>query len=414
MNQTERRAIEALRAGVPNRDAVRHLGTDQRAIEKRFLDALSQVASERRVGRELPGLLVSGDFGAGKSHLLEWLQHIALEQNFACSRVVISKESPLGQPHRIFRAAMNSLRAPELVGGLEEIAHRLRPDSQAYAEMSRQVQSQAAGFDPLFQATLLLHERVSDPETLSKIIAFWRGDRIDVGELRRGVRALGSAIAVRQRRIADLALPRFRFAANLIAGAGYSGWVILLDELELVANFSLTSRAGSYATLATLLGLLTDACIPGVFVVGAVTTDFGLVVFDGRRDQERIPQRLHDRHQELLPAAEAGMQALTPTSAQHMSLEPQDSDALARTHATVRALYATAYGWPPPPDGLQVRERSMRMRQYVRDWITRWDLVRLDPTYQPDILTEDYVPDLRERPELEPDSAEAPAENDSA
>ena len=34
MDLTQRRAIEALRAGVPNRDAVRHLGTDQRAGEK--------------------------------------------------------------------------------------------------------------------------------------------------------------------------------------------------------------------------------------------------------------------------------------------------------------------------------------------------------------------------------------------
>src|SRR5439155_3576604 len=114
---TYRRAIEALRAGVPNRDAVRHLGTDQRAVEKKFVDTLGQIDAERRAGRQLPGLLIGGDFGAGKSHLLEWLQHVALEQNFAVSKVVISKEAPLNQPHRIFRTAMHALRIPNIVGG---------------------------------------------------------------------------------------------------------------------------------------------------------------------------------------------------------------------------------------------------------------------------------------------------------
>jgi hypothetical protein len=41
------------------------------------------------------------------------------------------------------------------------------------------------------------------------------------------------------------------------------------------------------------------------------------------------------------------------------------------------------------------------MRQHVRDWITRWDLLRLDPSYQPDIETQAVAPDLAERPDLE-------------
>src|SRR5438552_13243562 len=172
MDLTQRRAIEALRAGVPNRDAVRHLGTDQRAVEKRFVDDLGQVDAERRGGRQLPGLLIGGDFGAGKSHLLEWLQHVALEQNFAVSKVVISKEAPLNQPHRIFRTAMHALRIPNIVGGIEEVALRMRPESGSYADMYQRIQNPESGFDPLFQASLLIHERVKDPELLSKMVAF--------------------------------------------------------------------------------------------------------------------------------------------------------------------------------------------------------------------------------------------------
>ena len=67
-----RRAIEALRAGVPSRDAVAALGSGQSAIEDRFLALCAGAA-----GGTAGGLLLGGGFGAGKSHLLEHLAQIA-------------------------------------------------------------------------------------------------------------------------------------------------------------------------------------------------------------------------------------------------------------------------------------------------------------------------------------------------
>ena len=52
------------------------------------------------------------------------------------------------------------------------------------------------------------------------------------------------------------------------------------------------------------------------------------------------------------------------------------------------------------------------MRQHVRDWITRWDLARLDPTYLPDIETQAVSPDLTERPDLEVSDEPDPGEED--
>lgn len=246
-----------------------------------------------------------------------------------------------------------------------------------------------------------MYHRTDDVEVHSKIVGFWRGDRIEMAELRRWMKAMRIPGQVRRRRIADLALPRFRFAGELMAAAGFAGWVVLLDELELIASFSLLSRAAAYRTLAELLGLVPDQQLPGVFVVGAVTSDLAQVVFDERRDQERIPQRLLERQPELVQAATAGMDVLRPGSTHLLNLEPITREGLVRVGATVRDLYERAYRWEPPPSEVRMRERSLRMRQYVRDWITRWDLLRLDPSYRPEIETEDYVPDLGERRDLE-------------
>jgi len=411
MELTQRRAIEALRAGVPNRDAVRHLGTDQRGVEKRFVDDLSQVDAERRGGRQLGGLLIGGDFGAGKSHLLEWLQHIALDQNFAVSKIVISKETPLSQPHRIFRTAMHALRLPRIVGGIEEVA--LRMQAASYAEMYERIQDPQSGFDPLFHATLLVHERVKDAEILSKMVAFWRGEKLDLAETRRSLKALGQPMQLKQRRIAELALPRFRFVAELLAGVGYAGWVLLLDEVELIATFPLRARAQSYATLARVLGYAPGEAVPGLYTVAAGTNDLTTIVFENRRDQEKIPQRLGDRLPELMPAAQAGMDLLRPSSSARVDLLAQDESALLRTYDRIRDLYAAAYGWTPPTSRPDLRERSVRMRQYVRRWITRWDLMRLDGDYRPDIELQDYRPNLQEQPDLERSGEPAPDDEDS-
>jgi hypothetical protein len=410
----ERRSVEALRAGVPNRAAVRELGTDQQAIESKFLDQLSQVAAERSAGRQLQGFMVQGEFGTGKSHLLEWLQHVSLEAGFACSKVVISKETPLGDLHKMFRASIESLTLPDRVGGLPEVIERLRLDSQAYADLFRLVQDPGWRFDPLFQSSLLLYERLHhDAELTDRVIAFWGGDRINVSELKKQLRMIGQARPdLRSRRIKDLALPRFRFVSQLIGAAGYTGWVLLLDEVELVANLSLTARERSYATLAALAGRLSQRTVPGLLMVGTVTTEFTGVVFEQRQDREKIPPRWAERDPAYLAELEAGMQFLAPASRRWMRIRPPDLEALQRTHDRVRELYDAAYGWRPQAEVLSELGPSRSMRQHMRDWITRWDLLRLDPAYQPDIETQVVAPDLTERPDLEitdePDEGDGP------
>jgi P-loop Domain of unknown function (DUF2791) len=397
---TERQSIEALRAGVPNRAAVRQLGTDQKAVEARFLESLSQVAASRGDGRQQPGFMVEGGFGTGKSHLLEWLQHISLEQGFACSKVVISKETPLGDPHKLFRAAVDALTLPDRVGGLTEAVEKLRRDSQAYADLYRLVQDPARRFDPLFQATLLLFERLhSDTQFVDRVVAFWGGDRINVSDLKKQLRTIGQSLPdLRSRRVRDLAIPRFRFVAELLAAAGYTGWVLLLDEVELVARLSLAAREHSYVTLAALSGHLKHASVPGAFLAGAMTDDFTGEVFERRRDREKVPQRWAERDPGRLAEIEAGMHFLTSRRA-GLRIQQPDAEALQRTFDRVRDLYRAAYGWQPPAEILADGKRSMR--QHVRDWITRWDLLRLDPAYRPDIEVQSLQVDLAERPDLE-------------
>jgi len=109
VNLEARIAIEALRAGVPNRAAVRLMGSEEPALEHEF-DAQLQHAW---ANRSRPGLGFAGGFGSGKSHFLGYLAEVARTRNFVVSRVVVSKETPLSDPARVFEAAVRAATLPD-------------------------------------------------------------------------------------------------------------------------------------------------------------------------------------------------------------------------------------------------------------------------------------------------------------
>ena len=187
-----RRALEALRNGVPNRDAVSVLGSNQRKAETAFLEKLSLIGSSAKEGKQVPGLLIAGGFGTGKSHLLDYLEHLAVSKNYVCSRVVISKETPLFDPAKVYLAAIDCAVVPGLNGeAIREIALRLQPKSSRYGEFFEWANSPSSGLSDLFTATILLHERLNnDPELVDQITNFWSGERLPISRIRHKSAAL--------------------------------------------------------------------------------------------------------------------------------------------------------------------------------------------------------------------------------
>lgn len=384
-----RRAVEALRSGVPSWDAVRALGTGQPTAEDRFGATLD--AAESGTGR---GLLLGAGFGAGKSHLLTHLAQLALERGFAVSTVVVSKETPLHDPAKVLRAAVESLRtAAGLSGALSDAAAALDPDTPRYAELTRWLHSPSVPVDERFAATLLLYERLrggdvpDSAETAEQVLRFWAGDALRTPDLKRALNAVGAAgmysfgpVPVR-----ELARQRLRFLPRLLRAAGYQGWVVLFDEVELIGRYSLLQRGRSYAELARWVGGDPDDPAAPLAAVLAMTDDFEAAVLTEKDDRTKVPARLRDKQTpewaELATRAEAGMRSIERDL---LLLDAPDAGELDRAYAVLKQLHASAYDWEPPDvPGLE-RLGATRMRQYVRAWINAWDLVRLDPEHRPE------------------------------
>ena len=402
-----RLAVEALRNGVPNREAVRELGCNQPRAEARFVEMLDRAADAGNPPANAQGMLVSGDFGAGKSHLLTHLEYLALSRNFVCSKVTISKETPFYDLGKVFAPAVESARLPDGSGQLvEELAAAMEPASEGYEDFFRRIEDAASKgvLSPIFPASLRAHECASDMEVQNDIESFWAGDRILVKRIRDELRRTGEVGRYRFRapKIAELPPQRLHFAVELIKGAGYAGWVVLLDEIELIGSYSILQRGRSYAEIARWLGFAQDESFPGLVVAGAVTDDFAAAVIQGKRDRELVRPKLEGsaRYSGLAARAETGMRRLEHDC---LALErPGDAD-VAAAMETLRRLYARAYDWDPPPpaaiaDGAGFRGR---MRYKVRAAINEWDLYRLRPGSRPRTQIENVTPDYEEKPDLE-------------
>lgn len=408
-----RRALEALRNGVPNRDAVSALGSNQPDAENAFLQRLPAVQSFAEEGKQVPGLLIAGGFGAGKSHSLDYFEHLAVSKNFVCSRVVISKETPLFDPSKVYLAAIDGAVVPGLSGqAIREIALRLQPEGRKYAEFVEWANRPTSGLSQMFMATLLLHERLyNDPELLDHITNFWSGEPLSISRIRQGLKQIdcSGAYSLKPIKVKDLALQRFLFVSRLILAAGYSGWVLLIDEIELVGRYSLLQRGRSYAELARWMGRVEGETYPGLTAVATITDDFGLAVLQEKSDRDRIGARFRGKetveYTTLAGRAETGMRIIERET---LTLKAPDELSLADIYQRIKEIHGKAYSWDPPE--ISTVEASMRrqMRSYVRRWVNEWDLRRLYPGAELSAEEEQGMGPTYEQDE----SLEGPSESD--
>jgi hypothetical protein len=379
-----RTAIEALRAGVPNGAAIRQMGTEQTDIEHAFEAALAAAwvdAGQARTGIGPAGIGMAGGFGTGKSHLLGYLAEVARQQGFVVSRVVVSKETPLSHPGHVLAAALRDAALPDRPDApIAACVSALRERPEALDAMDLAVSTPDAAFAPIFAACLFLIRRGSTPpEVLRRIARMWAGEKVSTPAVRRALVAAGAGrmFSLKPVAAAELTDQLTRFVPLLFRAAGYAGWCILLDEVELIGRYTPLQRALSYAWLTAWLGLDGKRHFPGIVSAYAITDDFVAAVINARLDSEKVPERLTLKGRAADAAlALSGIRHIERTVLQHRLLPPTPDD-LAACHDKVQRLYSAAYDWPAPPLPPAERTSSRTMRQYIKGWITQWDLLRV-------------------------------------
>ena len=107
--------------------------------------------------------------------------------------------------------------------------------------------------------------------------------------------------------VKELAWQRYSFILQLILAAGYSGWVLLVDEVELIGRYSIKQRARSYAEIARLMGKLEGIQPHRIELCFNDFRRFRIGSMDYRNDEEKIPAKFSQSNHpdEVLMASQA-------------------------------------------------------------------------------------------------------------
>jgi len=302
---------------------------------------------------------------------------VALQRNFIVSTVAISKETPLSAPLAVFTAALRNTIVPGHTDDVMTVAlAELQRRPAAAQELEQLVSRPDAGLAPVFAAILHLLSRQLPIDLLRGVEAFLAGGKLPGPKLRQALTQAGARGMFELARTteATLALQRERFAPLLFRAAGFAGWCVLIDEVELIGRYSPLQRARAYAELARWLGLGAAPRIAGLHVAAAITDDFASQVINGRQDDEKLPERL--RLKGLPAQADLALAAIRAIEAAPVLRPPAEADLL-RHAETLRHGYSLAYGWEAGALPVAERRTNRTMRHHIRGWITQWDILRL-------------------------------------
>jgi P-loop Domain of unknown function (DUF2791) len=227
----DRKAIRSLRVGVVPSSHVLQLTVGVGPLK----EAIDTQIAGARSGRH-KALVISGEWGTGKSNLLSYLREYALGLDVAVSYLNLNGSStPINHPQRFYHRIVSDLRLPGAagkgVGTLLEVVRRPRTE----ANVSKWITS---------------HTGTS--ELANAIRAFANGSEYPAAHVISGVDLAWADYAYKK----EKALKRIEDLGGFLKSAGYSGFMIQFDELETVAQlWNVVSRRGAYKTLYRLSNL---------------------------------------------------------------------------------------------------------------------------------------------------------------
>jgi len=404
------RIIESLRSGVPTRDSTRELPDLRSELMEPIRSDLEACAADKAPR----GRLLWGPYGQGKSHFLTVVEHLALDMNFAVSFVSFSRDICCDKLFRFYQRVAPAVRTPDSeVPGLQKQLSTRRPcdlDATPIPHPNRYPH-------PLPSAVLelLLHGQ-GDEESYALYLDLM-GDRLRLAEVRRVAQGVAKGDLLRN-------LPRFKMGehaaayygvlADAIRFCGYRGWVILIDEVELIARLGKVSRLDAYRNLSWLLNWSGTMLYP-IYALGAAASSLTDFWRDETRRRETetlaIPKLASDR---LGPEAESTIRHFFETAEgdQCLTLRPAAPDAIFNLLRCIVRLHGLAHGWSPPEDEEWLRrvtgmlKADDKLRVWLRLVLEALDLCMVTgqtPELEPSVLTEHS---LEENEEFSQDQGE--------
>lgn len=284
--------INSLSAGVVPRIGLEIIAVGREKELKSLLQNLDDIAEGVAAFR-----FIIGNYGSGKSFLLQLVRNRAMEQGFVVADADLSSERRLAGTNNEGLATYREL--------MSRLATKTRPDGGALVSILEgwinKIQQEVAlinemrpndeGFDDKVEAKIrevvqYIEDLVHGFDFGSVIIAYWRGYRMDDDELKnsalRWLRGefntkteAKAALGVRVIIDDDSWYDYLKLIAKFVAEIGYKGLLIMLDEVVHIYQISTTvTREKNYNRLLAMFNDTMQCKAENLGIVIGGTTKF--------------------------------------------------------------------------------------------------------------------------------------------
>ena len=303
-NERRREIIAALRKGTVPQRGLDFLAVGLQRFEPVISSELGDVAQGGSMFKA-----VRGDYGCGKTFFGRWVQEYAKKKGFAVAEVQISEtETPLHRLETVYRRAMEQLSTTDcFLGAFRSIVdawfYGLEEDVLAEGNIDSRDEKALSG-----RADQLLEKRLAEitratPQFAAALRAYREAQRANdhaTAEGLAGWLAGQPHVAASVKRVAGIkgdvdhfaALSFLRGLLLILKDSGYSGLVLVLDEIETLQRVRGDVREKGLNALRQLIDDIDGGRFPNLYLLTTGTPAF----FDGPQGVQRLEplaQRLH-------------------------------------------------------------------------------------------------------------------------
>lgn len=297
---------------------------------------------------------IIGDYGSGKTFFASSVRKLAYDKKFIVSSVVVSSETPLNKFEEVYKKMIENMRTPEnkkvpaLPIVLEEWLLKMEEiicdvndidpidDEEIFlSEMEKRIEMELTELGKVSSnfgnalRTYYKAKTVGDNVTAQAVLGWLKGEKISLS-LKK---TMNVAINL-ERSNAILFLKAINM---LLKNVGYSGLVIILDELETVRNYvKKSSRDEAYENLRYFVDGVDGNGFENCFFLYSGTTEL--------METERGFKSLEPLYQRIKVEKEDKFRNLRQPV---IYLQEFNNTKLFEVSEKVRDLHGKAHGWNP-------------------------------------------------------------------
>lgn len=329
-----RHIIEALRSGIPSRAVGQYFSEARPRVIREISERLDMVSEHGKSS----GMIISGKYGEGKTHLLNTVFNLAHSNNMVVSYLSLSKETPVDKLYLVYQKLIQNTYLPKrqqpgFMHELEKISANSPVANEMLLYAAKQLETDKLYY--LFRSYL----NTEDSDEKFLLQADLEGDFIANAPLKKIYKRIFNQPVkynvnfTKTKHCSDY----FAFMSHLFIQMGYHGWVVLIDETELMGRLSKKARLNAYRNMANFL--LPDRCPEATFSIFALSASYAEDVIEAKHEYENLAL--------IYPEEQEPARTVLDLLSRAPQLLPLTRDEIHEILYKIQDFHGRAYEWTP-------------------------------------------------------------------